>query len=394
MNGDDRTQGISGLGDILYVLGKWRRFIVTNVLVVTVVVAVISLLLPRWYRSTATILPPKNQDLLGMLGSAASSLTRSIDPLKVLGGGRSSDDFYRYLAIIKSRTLLERVVTKFDLTTVYGIPREESYKAIDELESNINTKVNEEGTLSIEVSDRDSVRAAGIAQYVVQTLDEINQQLGAREARSNREFLEQRVAQTEKDMHASEEALKDFQQKHGFIVPNDKTTEGISAVAELYAKKTLKELEVGLLKRTVGDHDPRLTIAELELSELDNKLKDVPELGVTYLRLYRDFTIQQRIYQTIVPILEQAKIEEQRDTPTLLVLDYPTVPKLAYSPKKKVIVIVFFFITLLISTGVALLMENLQRMKQQRPEEYERLLRGWQELTRWAKVRRTPDQSA
>ena len=144
MNGDDRTQGISGLGDILYVLGKWRRFIAINVLVVTVVVAVISLLLPRWYRSTATILPPKNKDLLGFLGSAASSL-RSIDPLKVLGGGQSSDDFYRYLAIVKSRTLLERVVKEFDLTTVYGIPKEESYKAIDELESNINTKVNEEG---------------------------------------------------------------------------------------------------------------------------------------------------------------------------------------------------------------------------------------------------------
>ena len=394
MNNEEQQRGLSGLGDILFVLGKWKKFIAVNVLSVTVLVALVSFFLPKLYRSTATILPPKNQDLLGSLGSASSALTRSIDPIRALAAGRSTDDFYRYLAIIKSRTLLEHVVREFDLTAVYGIPKDESYKAVDELESNLNTRVNEEGTLSVEVSDRDSVRVAAMARFIVTTLDQMNQQLGTREARSNREFLEQRVADNMKEMERSEEAMKDFQEKHGFVVPSEKTTEGISAVAELYARKTLKELEVGLLKRTVGDQDPRLTMAEVELSELDRKLKDVPELGVTYLRLYRDFTIQQRIYQTIVPILEQARIEEQRDTPTLLVLDYPAVPKLAYSPKKKIIVLIFFFIALLVSASIALVRENLDQMKRQRPEEFQKLLRGWSELTRWHLFRRPPDQTS
>jgi len=389
MNGDQRTRGISGLGDLLLVLSKWKKFIAVNVLVVSIVAAGISFLLPKWYRSTATILPPKSQNLLGILGSASSTLSRSIDPLRMLGAGRGEADFYRYLAIVRSRSLLERVVKEFNLVEAYGIPQDEPYKAMDELEKNINLRVNEEGTLSIEVTDRDSSRVATMARYIIAVLDEINQQLGVTEARSNREFLEQRVADNLREMHQIEETLKEFQEKHGFIVPSDKTSEGISAVAELYVRKTVKELELGLLKRTVGNDDPRLMMAQMELSEIDKKLQDVPELGVTYLRLYRDFTVQQRIYETIIPILEQARIEERRDTPTLLVLDYPDVPQIPYSPKKRIIVLVFFLLSFLVGVTIAFVRENLQRMKSDRPEEYDKLVDGWNGLTRWISFRRS-----
>lgn len=389
MDGDQRTRGISGLGDLLLVLSKWKKFIAVNVLVVSIVAAGISFLLPKWYRSTATILPPKSQNLLGIIGSASSTLSRSIDPLRMLGAGRGEADFYRYLAIVRSRTLLERVVKEFNLVEAYGIPQDEPYKAMDELEKNINLRVNEEGTLSIEVTDRDSSRVATMARYIITVLDEINQQLGVTEARSNREFLEQRVADNLREMHQIEDTLKEFQEKHGFVVPSDKTSEGISAVAELYVRKTVKELELGLLKRTVGNDDPRLTMAQMELSEIDKKLQDVPELGVTYLRLYRDFTVQQRIYETIIPILEQARIEERRDTPTLLVLDYPDVPQIPYSPKKRIIVLVFFLLSFLVSVAIAFVRENLQRMKSDRPEEYNKLVDGWNGLTRWISLRRS-----
>jgi len=111
----------------------------------------------------------------------------------------------------------------------------------------------------------------------------------------------------------------------------------------------------------------------------------VPELGIAYLRLYRDFTIQQRIYETIVPILEQARIEEQRDTPTLLVLDKPVVPEMAYAPRKRVIVTIFFFIALIVSIGIAFMRESLERLKNGQPEEYEKLSRGVRGLTQWMK---------
>ena len=120
---------------------------------------------------------------------------------------------------------------EFNLAEVYGIPSSELYKAVDELESNINLRVNEEGTFTIEVTDRDPVRVASMARSIVTILDQINQKLGTTEARSNREFLEQRVADNLQEMRKTEEALKDFQEKHGFLIPNDKNTWAISAAS-------------------------------------------------------------------------------------------------------------------------------------------------------------------
>ena len=64
----DETQKKPDFLDYLSVLLKWRRFIIINVLVVTLIAVMTSLLLPKWYRATASVLPPKEPDMLGSLG--------------------------------------------------------------------------------------------------------------------------------------------------------------------------------------------------------------------------------------------------------------------------------------------------------------------------------------
>jgi tyrosine-protein kinase Etk/Wzc len=154
-------------------------------------------------------------------------------------------------------------------------------------------------------------------------------------------------------------------------------------LAELYVTREKKALEVGLLERTVTAENPVLQTAKLELAELDAKLKNVPEQSVTYLRLYREFTVQQRLYEVLLPILEQARIEEARNTPTLLILDEAIVPEKASKPSKRIIVGVFFIFSLLVSVTVAWLQESLLQARVSNPEEYERLRSLWRELVRW-----------
>ncbi|MBK8382695.1 MAG: hypothetical protein IPL16_12560 [Ignavibacteria bacterium] len=54
--------------------------------------------------------------------------------------------------------------------------------------------------------------------------------------------------------------------------------------------------------------------------------KRITGSGNGFLRLKRDVEIQNKILTTIIPILEQAKIEEKRETPTVIILDPPNVP--------------------------------------------------------------------
>jgi uncharacterized protein involved in exopolysaccharide biosynthesis len=388
MEQENKSSPRSELTKLLEILSRSRKFILTNVVVITVLAAGVSFLLPRWYTSSISVLPPKNSGLsglsglLGAAGGSSSSIVRQLGTLRALGSAPGTPDLYSYIAILKSRTLLERVVSEFDLVKVYGISANSTEKTVEELTNNVDFKVNEEGTMIIEVSDQDAQRAARMADFFAKTLDEFNQEINNREARGHRVFIEQRVERNANELRAAEDKLKEFQQKNGMLVVSDQAQGAISAIAELYATREKKAMEVNMLRRIVAPDNPGLGIAQLELNELDNKLKTIPDQGVAYLRLYRDFVIQQKLFETLMPMLEQAKIEENRNTPTLMVLDNAIVPEKASKPKKRIIVAIFFLLSLTVSVALAWSMENLERLKEANPTEYKRLRDNWKALTR------------
>ena len=56
-------------------------------------------------------------------------------------------------------------------------------------------------------------------------------------------------------------------------------------------------------------------------SEIHIPFAQVPELGLELARLMRDVKVQETVYTLLTQQLEQAKIAEARDTPTVQVLD-------------------------------------------------------------------------
>jgi len=303
----------------LDILIRWKNFIIVNFLIVFITTVVIVFLLPRWYKSTASLLPPKQSDIFGSLG-ASSSILKGIGSLSKLGGLGQKSNAYNYYAILKSRTTMESVIKKFDLIKVYDISDNSMEKTIKELEENVAFEEQTDENITIEVLDKDSVRAAAMANYFVQMLNEGSIRLGTLEARNNREFIEQRLAEVNKNLHDSEEAMRKFQERSAMIITPEQTS-GVDAVATLYGMKAKKEIEVAIMERSVTPDNPLLRQNKLELAELEKKLLTIPQVGITSLRLYRDMLIQQKILEFLVPIYEQAKIDEQKDLPVLLVLD-------------------------------------------------------------------------
>jgi len=393
---NSRTQASDAAGsqkrfsliDILGMIVKWRRFILRVFLVVTILAAVVSLLLPKWYASGTSIMPPRSRSLFGGLGSV-SSLQREIPLLRSIAGAAGSEDVYRYLAILKSRKALEKVVTKFNLVEVYNISDKSIPKAADVLEDNVFFKLGEEGTISITVYDQGAQRAAAMANYFVDIINEIGTDLNVQETQSDRAFLEKRVGENKADLRASEDRLRDFQKRHGFVAIPQEAQTSISSAAELYATKTMMEVQLGIAERRYGEENPLVQAGKTELASLNAKLQTLPDLGVEYFRLYRDFAVQQKIYEFIVPLYEQAKYEEKREAPHAVVLDAAQVPEEPARPKKRLIVLIVAFLSLVSSISVALLVEGARNMKTSNPEEYLRLQDTWRELRRiWPFVKR------
>jgi uncharacterized protein involved in exopolysaccharide biosynthesis len=333
----DEAQKTTDFLDYLSVLVNWRRFIIINVLVVTLLAVIISLLLPKWYRATASVLPPKEPDMFGTLG-AASSVLKGLSGGRALKGLGQSQGAYNYFAILNSRTAMEAVVRRFDLINVYEISDTSMEKTVKVLAANTAFQPGDDDNITIEVLDKDPRRAADMANYFVDLLNEISIKLGTQEAKNNREFIGKRLEKTREDLHQAEEALRQYQVKSGMIIPMDPTSPGVSAIGELYGLKAKREIELAILKRTASSDNPLVKQTELELRELDRKVSTFPGVGMESLRLYRNLVIQQKILEFLIPLYEQAEVDEQKDVPVLLVLDKAVAPERKVKPQRMLIV--------------------------------------------------------
>ena len=73
----------SGLLEIFATLARYRRFISRFVLAATLGAGILALLLPKWYKSTSSVLPAERADLFGAI-EGVSSLVKSFAPSRAL----------------------------------------------------------------------------------------------------------------------------------------------------------------------------------------------------------------------------------------------------------------------------------------------------------------------
>ena len=400
------TSNAVTLLDLLEVFTRYRRFIVWFVLVCTIVTTTVALLMPKWYKSTASVFPAEKADLFGAL-EGVSSLVKSFSPAGALSSLTGNQETDRYLAILKSGTVLNAVIQKFDLVRVYDITSYPREKTVKQLLSNVDFTVEAEGNLTITVYDKDPQRAADMANFFVELLNETNTELQAQNARGNRQFVEERYKKNLVDLASAEDSLRVFQKRHGIIAMPEQTEASIKAAAEISAQLALKEVEVGVLRRTQSTDNPAVMAGQIEVDELKNKLsqmgtvganvgkdmkvfipfREVPDLGMEYLRRYRDVEIQYKILQFITPLYEQAKVEERRQTPSVIVLDKAAPAERKSKPKASLWGLIGLVVSLLLSILVIFLMELNSRLRRRYTKDYEGLVgelrRDWFGLRIW-----------
>jgi tyrosine-protein kinase Etk/Wzc len=359
--GAQGTNSSSGTGqmrsvnvlDALVVLARHKRLIIrTTFGVLLISVALYWLVIPRWYKSTASVMPPKQRNMMGLLSAVTRTVT---SPLRNLGLGGGTDEISQFQTILASRRALEALVDSFGLQEVYRIStREETMK---ELTSNISVEMGKEDvSLDISVYDTDRNRAAAMANYLVETLNRIYMEMSVSEARSNRQFLERRYNQNMTDLEAAENDYKAFQEKYGAYAVPEQVKAAVQAAAQLKAQITLKEIQLGILERSTTDENPETRSVRIELNEMQRQMNRMvygspgekgpeifapfaktPEIGLEYLRHYREVEIQGKLLELLFPLYEQARIEEQRDTPSVLILDNAIPAEKASRPKRLII---------------------------------------------------------
>lgn len=344
--------------DYLYTWLKWRRLIVYTVGITCLIAAGVSLILPKWYRATTTILPPKPEAGMGIAASFGS-LPLGVD---LFGTGRTVE-LNTYVAIIRSRRVLERVARTFQLQKVYKTQMmDDTIRALDK---NVEIDITKEQTLTLSVLDRDPVRVAEITNFFIDELDRINKTLSTEQARNNRLFIERRLAQNRRDIQRAEEALKAYQEQHQTFGLSEESQSAILAGAELEARVMALEVQRDVFKRMLGTSHPFLTQMSTEIEASKQRLSDLPEVGLGLARLTRDVEIQSRLLKYLIPQYEQAQIQEARDTPTVQILDRAVPPQRKHSPKRLFIVLGAGVASLFFSLFLTLNLESVRQAREQ-----------------------------
>ncbi|MFO7891892.1 MAG: Wzz/FepE/Etk N-terminal domain-containing protein [bacterium] len=392
--------------DYVYILVKWRKMIIINFLVVCIVTAIISLIIPKWYKATTTIMPPSEQTTsLGGLSSIMNKL-----PVGNLGMGNIlgfSEQTSRFIAMLESRTIMESVIDEFNLMEKYKQKNIE--ETIEELRNHVSIKVEEEGTITVGVeagtpylstkkTDNEARnRAKNMTNFFIEELDRINKRMKTSQAHNKRIFIEKRYEQNLKDLKSAEDSLKKFQQRYGVISLPEQTEATISAASELKAQIITKEVELEALSEYFGKSHSETQKVKSTLKALKNKytelkkgdfdktikqniqkqelfltLQHLPELGLRFVRLYREVKIQENIQEFLLPVYEEAKIEEARDTPTVQVLDKAAIPIKRHKPQRSLLVLFLGFCSLLLSIIAVFIIENIASLKRNDPEKGEK----------------------
>ena len=396
--------------DYLAVLIKWRKVIIVNFIIVSLLAAALSLIVPITFRSSTTLMPPSEESSDIGLSALLSNL-----PIGGFSLGGMSDEANVFMAILKSRTVMESVAKRFNLQARYETDDIEETLMI--LENNIDVKLNEEGTISLTTSaetpffasrvEKDEARQLAQAQtrHFVQQLDSVNRGFKTEKARNTRLFIEKRYWQNLEDLKRAEEEFKAFQQTHGAIALTEQVTATITAAAETKASITGKEIQIALMEKYLDSTHPDLLRARLELRELKKVYDDiegnaaamqkgqtrekselyvplqrVPDIGLQYARLYREVQIQEKLLEYILPQYEQAKVQEAKDTPTVQVLDHAPLPIKKTKPKRAIFVIIFALLSVVFSALFAFSMEYLEKMRTSDPERYAKLMEIWTTL--------------
>ncbi len=353
--------------DLLILLARWRKLFIINFIVVAIIASIITFMLPVWYISTTVILPPA-----GGGGGLPSFLSKDLAGVAAnFGLEMPTENIYQ--SILSSRTLKERVIERFHLRDVYKMKADtkpEDLLKVFDAYYDINTR--EDMAIEVSFMAKDTLLAANVANACVAELDNYYREITGKSARTNRIFIGRRLQQINDTLDMLQDSIASFQKTHNAISVSDQTSAMISAAAALKAEQISSEIQLQLLRSTMGENHPEVMILQRSSEEIERRytgllngsegelfiaLNQLPDIAKTYAEIVRQQKIQAALLEFVYPQFENARIQEARETSNVQILDYARVPQKKIKPARRLIVMIAGAASILVTMILILLIE-------------------------------------
>lgn len=357
---------------ILVVLAKHKKLILGLSVTSAILGAAISFALPNVYKANAKLLPPQQAQsgasaLLSQLGGAAGALAGAT-------GLKNPNDLY--VGMLKSRSVSDKLVEKFDLKKVYDVESREKARTI--LEANSNIVAGKDGLITIDVEDESKQLVAKLANGYVSELMNLTKVLAVTEASQRRVFFERQLEQAKDNLAKAEMALKGALDTHGVISVDADSRAIVETVGRLRAQISAKEIQLSSMRAFVTVQNPEFKRAQeelislrAELSRLENGRPAIDSLttdgstkqvGLENIKILRDVKYYQMLYELLAKQYEMARLEEAKDTALVQVLDPAMEPERKFKPKRMMLILLSTVLGFLAAVGLSFMLEKRKKL--------------------------------
>jgi capsule polysaccharide export protein KpsE/RkpR len=350
---------LSLLEIVVMLAGRWRSMAAVPLACGVLAVGASFLVKPTFTSEALLLTPSSNQGslsaLAGALGGGAAALVGS-------GlGGALKDPNDQWIAFLRSRTLADTIIDKFDLLHRYGV--EFRFQAREALADRTRIDVTKQGLISLTVDDHDPARAQAMAGMYVSELQRLSNALANTAATKRRVFFEEQLNDAGQRLAAAQSQLGSAGVRDDVIKSSPQAT--VEAIAEVQRSILAVEVQLSALRSSYTEASPLVQQTQARLGELRRKLADlqraqVPQSATSaasgalsggdgYISRYRAYKYAEVVFEGIARQLELARLEEAREGALVQLVDSPTLPEHKSKPKRA-------FIGVFTAVAVGLLM--------------------------------------
>ncbi len=365
------------LFELFGVLKKHYKLVLIMPLIVAILVALYSLTMPNYYKSSATLYV---QSKSGGLSSVLSSIPMA----GMLGLGQSSDSGYLE-AFLKSNTMSGIIIQKFGIATNTAIvgpnPKPASEVKYDDLLNIVNKTVSigndaKSGLITISAETMDANLSAQITNSYIEHLT----RFASEPQRKKLLFLSEQLAQVTKDLNEAQESLKKFQDENKMFTLEEYAKSIVERMTKLQTEKFSTEVSMQTqdrLMQSFGSMPELIKLEALKVAEAtrikaisdeitvtQTAMESLPKLALEFARLRVALSVKEKLFTMITEQHELAKIAIADESSAFDIIDSPLVPELKSKPKRATMVILAGLLAGVIGVFSSFLIEFIQKRKQ------------------------------
>ena len=340
---DGQVQGNEdeiSLLDLLQTVADNLRLLVLGPLLAGLLALGVSFALAPTFTATTKFLPPQQQQ------GVAAAMLQGLGALGGLAGAaagiKSPND--QYLAILKSRSLQDALIERFDLMKRYEAKLKDDARLA--LGTKARASAGKDNLIEVQVDDSDPAFAAQLANAHVEELQKLLGRLALTEAQQRRLFFEKQLEQTKDKLTRAEQTLNATGLSSSLI--KSAPAAAIGAVAQLEAQIAAQQIKLASMRGYLTESAPDFKQAQTELAAMRAQLTRLEQnstgtsagVGVDYITRYRDFKYYETLFELFSKQYELAKVDEAREGSVIQVLDVALPPERKSKPKKALIAVI------------------------------------------------------